>query len=289
MAKSKQNIGQTLAQFEQEHGGGRIRELTKALETVGQARRKVDLELPCSENELRFAVVGDTHFGSLYEAKDQLQAFYDRVKAEGINIVLHAGDVLDGHRLYRGQEFEIHAHGWAAQRDWFAEVAPRGEGVHTYFVTGNHDGSLKKAAGIDVGEELQHVRPDWVFFGETVGRVQFKTPSGRKYQVMLLHPDGTGSAYALSYRPQKIAEQIEGGTKPNMLVIGHYHKAEWMPSYRNISVIQSGAFQWQTPHMVGKGLAAHVGGWLVRVSVGSKESLSNAVHAEFVAFYGEGA
>jgi predicted phosphodiesterase len=229
-------------------------------------------------------VIGDTHYGSLYEAKDECAAIYERFRAEGVSDVLHAGDVIDGHQMYRGQEFEIHAHGWAAQRDWFAKTAPKIPGMTTHFITGNHDASMKKAAGIDVGGELRDRRPDWRFLGEDHATVAFKTPNGRTFRVMLIHPGG-GSAYALSYRPQKITEQIEGGTKPNMLLIGNYHKAEWMPSYRNVSVIQVGCFQWQTPFMVTKGLAAHVGGWIVRVTVQEDKLLSNSVRAEFVSFF----
>jgi hypothetical protein len=274
----------TLKDFEVEHGSGRIAQLEGALKAQAQARRRIALELPCDGNSLQFGVIGDTHFGSLYEAKDQLDAFYRRCADEGIKDVLHAGDVIDGHQMYRGQEFEIHAHGWAQQRDWFAKTAPRVKGITTHFISGNHDASLKKAAGIDVGAELSHVRPDWRCLGEDSADIVFRTKCGRPYRVALLHPAG-GSAYSLSYRPQKITEAIDGGQKPNMLLIGHYHKAEWMPSYRNVSVLQSGTFQFQTPFMVAKGLAAHVGGWIVRVAVQEDKKLSSSVRAEFVAFY----
>jgi hypothetical protein len=274
----------TLADFEKQHGGRRIAALEGALKAQAESRHRINLELPCADNSLVFGVIGDTHYGSMYEAKDECAAMYERFRAEGVKDVLHVGDVIDGHNMYKGQEFEIHAHGWAQQRDWFAATAPRVKGLTTHFVTGNHDASMKKAAGIDVGGELQDRRPDWRCLGEDHATVAFKTPNGRTFRVMLIHPGG-GSAYALSYRPQKITEQIEGGAKPNMLLIGNYHKAEWMPSYRNVSVIQAGCFQWQTPFMVTKGLAAHVGGWIVRVTVQPDKALSNAVAAEFVAFY----
>jgi hypothetical protein len=279
MAKRK-----TLADFEAQHGGSKIAALTQALHAQAETRHKVHLELPSKSNSLVFGVIGDTHYGSLYEAKDECAAFYARCAAEGITDVLHAGDVIDGHKIYKGQEFELHRHGWAEQRDWFAEVAPKHAGITTHFITGNHDASMKHAAGIDVGPELQDRRPDWHFIGADYAVIEFAAPNGRKYRVGLMHPGG-GSSYALSYRPQKIVEQIEGGGKPNLLLIGNYHKAEWMPSYRNVSVIQVGAFQWQTPFMLTKGLAAHVGGWIIRVTMQPDKALSNAVQAEFVSFY----
>lgn len=274
----------TLADFEAQHGGGRIAALEGALKAQAEARHRVHLELPCKANSLVFGVVGDTHYGSLYEAKDECAALYERFKAEGITDVLHAGDVIDGHRIYKGQEFELHRHGWAEQRDWFVKVAPQIDGITTHFITGNHDASMKHAAGIDVGPELQDRRPDWHCLGADYATVLFKAPNGRAYRVGLIHPGG-GSAYALSYRPQKIVEQIEGGAKPNLLLIGNYHKAEWMPSYRNVSVCQVGCFQWQTPFMMTKGLAAHVGGWIIRVSLQADKVPSLATQAEFISFY----
>lgn len=272
----------TLADFEEKHGGTKIAALEKALKTRGEERHKISLEIPIKENTLVFGVVGDTHYGSLYEAKDELAAIYDAYKAEGVTDVFHAGDVIDGHKVYSGQEFEIHAHGWAAQRDHFIAHAPKVEGIDTHFVTGNHDLSMKKAAGLDVGPELAERRSDWHFLGEDYATIAFYTKSGIRYTIGIIHPGG-GTAYAISYRGQKITEQIEGGSKPNMLIIGHYHKAEWLPSYRNVSVLQSGCFQYQTPHMLTKGLAAHVGGWIVKVTPQSETA--NIVDARFMSFY----
>jgi len=273
-----------VVEFEKKHGKGRIAALERALKAQAEQRNRIGLELPVADNTLVFGCIGDTHYGSLYEAKDECTALYQLFKARGVTTVLHAGDVLEGHRLYKGQEFEIHQHGWAAQRDWFVKTAPRVPGITTYFISGNHDASLKKAAGIDVGPELADRRPDWKFVGEDHCNIRFTTPNGRQVRVAMLHPAG-GSSYALSYRPQKITEQIEGGQKPNLLLIGNYHKAEFMPSYRNVAVIQVGCFQFQTPFMMTKGLAAHVGGWIVSLTVQPSKVLSLSVTAEFVAFY----
>lgn len=265
----------------------RVAELEATLDSIARRRRQIDLELPSSSNTLRLAVIGDTHFGSLYEAADQLRAFYRLCEEYGVEAVLHAGDVLDGHRIYRGQEFETHKVGFDAQLDWFADAAPETD-IPTYFVTGNHDASFKKAAGIAVGKAIHERRPGWHWIGDDYGRIEFRVPNGRRWRVLLVHPDG-GTPYAISYRAQGIIRDLEGGSKPNMVCIGHLHKSLFMPSNRNIATYQTGCFQWQTPFMVRKPTDAHVGGWIVEVTPGAAEDLHNQVSARFVSFYQEAA
>ena len=54
------------------------------------------------ETTLRFAVTGDRHHGSLYHHGAALHAFYDFCKREGVKEVYDAGDLLDGHKVYKG-------------------------------------------------------------------------------------------------------------------------------------------------------------------------------------------
>lgn len=274
-----------LAAFEAEHGAGKIASMQAALDAVARSQRAVDVEIPTAGNTIRFGMIGDTHFGSLYEALEQCRAFYRTCAETGIKTILHAGDVLEGHRIYRGQEYEQHKTGFDAQSDWFAEQAPgTAEGIETYFITGNHDSSFTKAAGVDVGAALHRLRPDWVHVGQDFGRVELVAENGRTWRILLVHPDG-GTPYAISYRAQGIIRDLEGGSKPNMVGIGHLHKAMLMPTVRNISTYQVGCFQWQTPYMTRKPTDAHVGGWICEVTPGSTASLHNSVNSRFEAYY----
>lgn len=276
--------GKTLGDFEAKHGGSRIEQLEHALEQAANRRRPLVVDIPDANNTIRFGIIGDTHVGSVCEAGDEFRSYCARLRSDGIDTILHAGDVLAGWKVYAGQEYELTAIGYAEQRKRFAKYAKATEGMNVYFVTGNHDASLKKLAGVDVGDGLEEVAPGWKCVGEDYGTVDLTTKNGRTYRVRIVHPDG-GTSYAISYKSQKQAESLDGGTKPNMLILGHYHKAEHLPSYRNIDVIQAGTFEWQTAFMARKGSAAHVGGWIVRVVVGDKASMSNSVQAEFMAFY----
>lgn len=232
-----------------------------------------------TDYELKFGVVSCTHFGSLYSNITGIRNFYSEAKRQGCKFVLHVGDVLDGYKMHKGMEFEQSEIGWDAQAKKFEDVAP--SLLPTKFITGNHDESLKKLAGLRPGEELARRRTDWEYLGSCSGRVVLDAGHGKSCTVDLMHPGG-GSSYALSYRSQKLVESLEGGTKPDILLIGHYHKAEWLPTYRNVCVIQAGCFQWQTPFMRDLALAAHVGGWIVSVKMGRG---SNVFGGQFVAFY----
>jgi hypothetical protein len=274
-----------LEDFERTHGQSKILRLQKDIETE---RKKVEA-LAGKQNQiniekrddyrLHFALIGDLHIGSLYAHDEALKAFFNYCADAGITDCFCAGDILDGHRIYRGQEFELRDVGLDKQLDRL-DALQLNDAIKMQFITGNHDQSFKHLCGVNVGEMIAQIKPAWKFLGEDQAVVKYETPAG-DYDIMLLHPSG-GSAYALSYKPQKIAEQLEGGTKPNALIIGHFHKAEFLPSYRNISIFQAGTFQRQTPFMARGGLAAHMGGWIVTVDVGDGY---NNISAEFIAFY----
>jgi predicted phosphodiesterase len=280
----KTTTKKTLAHFEETHGQPKISRLQKALEAEHakvealagtQNRITVETRRDC---KIRFAIIGDTHIGSLYAHTDAIRAFYEYAAKSGCEAVYHAGDILDGHRVYRGQEFELRDVGLDAQLDRLEGLDMAD--VKTRFITGNHDQSFKTAAGIHVGKSIESTRTGWEFLGEEQATVEWQTPAGR-FSMMLSHPGG-GTSYAQSYRIQKQIESLSGGTKPDLLVNGHYHKALFMPSYRNVCGVMSGTFQKQTPFMARQGLAAHVGGWIIDVTVGEDH---NAVKGEFVAFY----
>jgi hypothetical protein len=98
----------------------------------------------------------------------------------------------------------------------------------------------------------------------------------------LRHPlDGT--AYAISYKTQKLIEAMSGGEKPNILAVGHYHKMEYI-FYRNVHCFQTGCFQAQTPWMKGKQIAAFMGGWIVEVNVNDDGTITR-IKQEYIPFY----
>ena len=98
----------------------------------------------------------------------------------------------------------------------------------------------------------------------------------------LRHPwDGT--AYAISYKVQKMIEAMEADSKPNILAVGHYHKQEYI-FYRNIHALQTGCFQSQTPFTRGKGISVVMGGYIITARV-DENGYIQAFDPAFIPFY----
>lgn len=227
---------------------------------------------------IKFAIIGDTHIGSKYDQLTYLHGFYDLCEQEGITDIYHAGDVTEGLKMRVGHEYEVYTVAADEMIDNVIRNYPRREKITTYFITGNHDASIYKQVGYDVGNAIARGRSDMVCLGRDCAVVHL-TP---KCTLELRHPwDGT--SYALSYKPQKMIESMEADSKPNILAIGHYHKASYL-FYRNVHCLQVGCFQGQTPFTRGKGISVHMGGFIVEVKVDDNGTIQ-AFKSQFVPFY----
>lgn len=211
-------------------------------------------------------LMGDTHIGSKYCDYDVLNDVYRRFKAEGVEAVYHCGDMTEGYNRRKGQAFECDLHGADEQVRGVVERYPK-IGVTTHFITGDHDSWHMDNGGVDVGKAIRLQRPDMDYLGAMSATVKL----GKNTTLMLMHP-ASGTAYAISYKPQKIVEALSGGEKPNILAIGHYHKSEYL-FYRNVHVFQSGCIQRQTSFMKRMNLSAHVSAWILDISIDKRGTI----------------
>lgn len=227
---------------------------------------------------IKFGIMGDTQFGSKYAQITYLHQYYDLCEMEGITDVYHTGDVTDGLKMRTGHEYELYEISADEMRDDVIKNYPKRDGITTHFITGNHDASIYKHVGYDIGQAIATFRPDMNYLGRDCAVINL-TPN---CTLELRHPwDGT--AYALSYKMQKMIEAMESDSKPSILAVGHYHKAEYL-FYRNVHALQTGCFQGQTPFTRGKGISVHIGGWIVTVTVAEDGSILR-FSPEFIPFY----
>jgi hypothetical protein len=217
-----------------------------------------------SSGVIRFAAIGDTHLCSKYARLDCLEDFYTQVERNGIKLVLHAGNWIDGEISFNRHDLLVH--GMDQQMQYLAKHYPQRDGIETWAITGeDHEGWYSRREGVDVGRYAERVmrdngRTDWRDVGFMENYIDLvHGGTGKRSKLLLMHPGG-GSAYAVSYAPQKIVEGFDGGDKPAVLLLGHYHKSSYN-LIRNVHTFQVGCFEDQTVFMRKQKIAAHLGGW----------------------------
>lgn len=219
-----------------------------------------------TEYEFEVGVVSDTHLCSTNEKLNELHTIYAIFNKIGIKTVFHSGDLLCGWKVYNGQENEVKVFGADNQIKYVVDNYPKIDGITTYFISGNHDLAWLKLAGIDVCKTISSQRPDMVYLGQYQGDFIL---NGIK--IRLFHGEGGGS-YALSYKSQKVAEQIPSGQKPQVLLCGHWHTSLYF-FYRNIHILHCGAFEGQTLYLTRKGINPSIGGWTLKMRTSKNKSL----------------
>jgi hypothetical protein len=132
-----------------------------------------------------------------------------------------------------------------------------------------------------VGAALKAGRTDLVDLGYMERDIELIQEAGSSI-LRIIHAGG-GSSYATSYTSQKYAETLQGGEKPALVIVGHFHKLSY--DYpREIHMIQVGCTQDQTPFMRKRRLTAMVGGTIVWIRQ-ARNGIITSVKPEFFPFY----
>lgn len=234
-----------------------------------------------------FGFTSDNHLGSKYSRLDVLHKLYARFEEVQVDRVFNAGNWIDGEASFNKHDLIVH--GLDAQCRYLAENWPK-VGITTYAVTGDdHEGWYSQREGIDVGryaeESFKNVgRDDWVDLGYMECDIALVSAvSGVRTRLRVAHPGG-GSAYATSYAPQKYIESLDGGEKPAVVLLGHWHKMEFL-NIRNVWSIQTGCTQDQTPFARKKKLDFQVGGGIVKLVQDPETGAIVSCTVEFLRYF----
>lgn len=237
------------------------------------------------EVEYPIGFVADNHIGSKYERLDVLEALYDRFAEYGVETVYQGGNMIDGE--CRFNKYDIYVHGVNDQVKNFVQKFPSRKGIITKFVTGDdHEGWFVQREHINIGQLIEDEskrggRTDLEFIGHMERDIELVQPNGSAV-IRVIHAGG-GSTYAISYTSQKYVESLQGGEKPAVVLVGHFHKFDWAYP-RNVHVIQGGTTCDQTPFMRKKRIEAHVGGVVLWVRQ-SETGIFTSVKVEWIPFY----
>lgn len=239
-----------------------------------------------------FGFVTDNHLGNKHSRLDVLNAAYDTYKAMGIGIVYNAGNYADGEFRFNRNEI-IHRPGMDHQLDYVIDKYPQREGIETHYIDGDdHEGWYTQREGIAIGKYLrfraeEQGRTDLKYLGYAEADVSLAAPGASGTACMrVVHPGG-GSAYAISYTDQKRVESYQGGEKPQVELVGHYHK--FNHGYpREVHTVQGGCTCDQTLFMRKKKIQAHVGFSLIKIQQHPEDGHITRFAVEWFPFYNRG-
>ena len=248
--------------------------------------KKPELEFPTdiqefSKKAVTFLIVGDLHLNA-YESTTRkklcdFKKFREVLhigKEEGAQYVIQTGDVADGEQMRPEQKYNLVVQGFDNVIEYSANEWPD-SGLMTYFIAGNHDQTYKKVIDADICKYIARERKDLVYLGMNEGNLPLqpefieqrlqgkKIPAIGPTWIRIRHP-AKGTAKGQSYQPQAHVEVLHSDKKPRILIIGHYHKMDYLFE-RNVHAFQAGTMERQSDWMRTHDLTAHLGAWLVKV------------------------
>lgn len=259
---------------------GERRALTKSLRGGRIEVKRFDHADHFSKRRVRFGYYSDPHCGE----KAFIEPLWHRMiaffKQEGITNVYCPGDNVEGMSGRPGHIYELAYIGATAQINYAASLFHLAPKINFFITDGNHDQWYKEKnnAGLIVGEELAAKCPNVTFLGQWEAVVTLA-----KGVDMLLFHANDGTAYADSYKIQKLIESLESGKKPNIILSGHYHKQIAL-FRRNVFGFECGTLCGQTRFMRGKKLQAHKGFGVIEFWVAPKGGIERLRH-EFIPHY----
>lgn len=229
------------------------------------------LEIP---QKGKLGIVSDTHLCSVAERLDMLSDAYNDFVKQGIDTVLHAGDLMDGWNVFKGHQQFIKTAGAQRQAQYCIKHYPQREGVKTYFISGNHDMRSFEDTGADQcslvvngfdfeGEHFEG-RKDLIYLGQYSRTLMLPN----EITVQLLHPRGS-NPYALSYAQQKRAREMKSETRPTMQISGHMHTFCWI--LQDVThMLSMPAFQDETEFFVRQGYSRQMGYCIMEYTLGDR-------------------
>jgi predicted phosphodiesterase len=178
--------------------------------------------MPVVGDWFRLGVIGDTHAGSKFMMRRELQDCVQwMVREKGVTRILHVGDWVQG--CYTHSQYEVTTSGLDDQLRELSQWLPQIPGVKYIGIAGNHDETFTAKSGRSFARELHGA---WAEFGRSdvqiVGAIGAFIRIGGTL-IYLWH--GGRPAYSLSYHLQRHAQQGFAALKPSILLNGHVHQS----------------------------------------------------------------
>lgn len=241
------------------------------------------VEIDFYERRLRFGLFSDLHLGHMCYRPDALRKLSVDGKRQGVEFWINAGDTIEGIKSRPGHIHELDFISVDQQLDFFAQEFRRFRKT-IYSIEPERLNSrisrLLKSPSFHIGEELEKKSKHYKFIGYDEQNIVLKNG----LVLTISHPNGV-AAYGQSYKTQKYVESLSGGQKPHLLCQGHFCKVTYL-FYRDIYCFDSGTLCNQTPVMKKKKTPAHVGYWIIDVTMHkNKKRGVELLESQFIPFY----
>ena len=234
---------------------------------------------PTPSTKVRYGYISDTHIGHKAFNEPLFMRAVHEFKTRTVDFIVHPGDHVEGMSGRPGHVYELTHIGFESQVKRAVELYSEFGNIPMYGSDGNHDFWYvqKNDNGAYGGRTLQSRLSNYTHLGEWEGDLVI----GNGVKLKLFHAND-GTAYATSYKLQKLIESFTGGEKPNIVHSGHYHKA--MSAFiRNVHGFESGTICGQSGFMRGKKIPAHMGFGIVDVVLG-RGTVKELTHTFFPAY-----
>ncbi len=229
----------------------------KLLEEVKKLEN--DSHLTREYMHFKIGVIADTHIGSKSFDPESLAYFYEVCEEEGIDRVIHAGDLFDGETAYIYQNLDQNLPSYKEQFNWILRNYPKHPGIYTYVISGNHDMNIYKKHNINPIQEISKVRPDIRYSGDYLTTF---TKCGVVIDVV--HCDGSGVAEPMN----KLRTLIHGlDHDVDIYIMGHLHQSMELHSYGRVGyAVLPGCFVKPNAYTIRKGYNPTVGGYILDIT-----------------------
>ena len=122
------------------------------------------------DTEFKALLISDLHLGSIDERPELLFEVYNYAIKDGINIIINAGDLIDG--TFGQKEHKITDIN--KQIEHLLKSYPFDKNILNFICLGNHDFSCLEKVGLDISKILDNKRHDLVSLGYGEGYINVK-------------------------------------------------------------------------------------------------------------------
>jgi predicted phosphodiesterase len=237
--------------------------------------------------EFKLGAMSDWHDGSkaaqISARNRAIKIMYD----EGVRDIIVAGDINAGCKVYKGQEFDVVTMRYDEQAAITEAYCPQYEGLRYHIMGGNHDYDAIKNGAHNALDELCDRRDDFWYYGYDLVTVRLT----EDVDALVWHPSGS-SAYAMSYKSQKMVEQLafeqlmevikkNATPKVRFVFVGHWHNIFMWYEKGPINVVHTGGLEGQTnlTRRIGN-IAPHISAWIISGEITKDRNLIRRLKLE---------